>query len=482
MRWSTYWSTRSFASRRTSESLTKSSSSALSEVTSPEELQQKKPESTKAQMNSLTQNEESMVSDFRLTVANNQLQEIEDEYNIEKRFDELAGFKKLKIEANRRKTLTRKNTAGKSSHRKDSSLGHSFEQQSNKDDSFIKKPLFLHSSQNKLSRGDTGDLNGKLFRSYNPKAVSSNERLSLLGARITEDLVLLSTLQGKQSSPAFKKVKMPKRPNSESRREEAPKRAIGHSAGKPKKHFDFYQERYYFLNELFLGQFDLLTSKRLKIKIVKDKLNCEKKLASFEKNDAKQKSFFFSIVLKKNLIFNNLWKNKKEQIRQQSAYGHFNSYSLKPVIIKGGDDLRQELFAMQLIKVFDRIFKKEHTGIYLRSYEIIPTSHDAGFLEFLTDTIPISSLKKKFNSKYTLAEIYKEVFKDNFEFAQKNFIESLAGYCLLTYLLQIKDRHNGNIMITHEGHIVHIDFGFILAMSPGNITFESAPFKFCDVG
>jgi phosphatidylinositol kinase/protein kinase (PI-3 family) len=112
------------------------------------------------------------------------------------------------------------------------------------------------------------------------------------------------------------------------------------------------------------------------------------------------------------------------------------------------------------------IFKKAGLNVYLRPYEIFITSSNSGMVEFVPNTNSIDSLKKKFPKKaggkpWNLRTFFDKYFVNNFEEAQKNFVESLAGYCLFNYVFSVKDRHNGNILLDSRGHLVHIDFGFM---------------------
>jgi phosphatidylinositol 4-kinase len=43
------------------------------------------------------------------------------------------------------------------------------------------------------------------------------------------------------------------------------------------------------------------------------------------------------------------WDAKLQRIKDNSPFKDFESYRCRPIIVKGGDDLRQELLAMQVI-------------------------------------------------------------------------------------------------------------------------------------
>lgn len=54
----------------------------------------------------------------------------------------------------------------------------------------------------------------------------------------------------------------------------------------------------------------------------------------------------------------------------------------------------------------------------------------------------------------------------DFELKCQNFIKSIAFYSVLTFIFGIGDWHLGNIMLKNDGHLFHIDFGFLFGKEP----------------
>ena len=164
--------------------------------------------------------------------------------------------------------------------------------------------------------------------------------------------------------------------------------------------------------------------------------------------------------------------NKPKQIRM-------------PCIFKVGDDLRQDSLALQVIQIFQEIFNENNLNLYTYPYQTISTISQrfnelGGYIEVVKDTDSRDQIGKTYETN--LYEYYKYSFgqenSNEFRLARKNLIESLAAYAIISYILQIKDRHNGNILVDNAGHLIHIDFGFIFDISPGgNMKFEKAAFK-----
>ena len=174
--------------------------------------------------------------------------------------------------------------------------------------------------------------------------------------------------------------------------------------------------------------------------------------------------------------FRESWTVKKERIRASSPYGSQPGWDLFSVIVKTGADLRQELFASQLIHEFKRVWNECQSPCWVHYFRIVILNENAGLIETITDAISVHSIKKEAYasqmdgngqpvSTYNLYDHFVQTFGDphmpRFRRARRHFMESLAGYAIVSYLLQIKDRHNGNILVDTEGHLIHIDFGFI---------------------
>ncbi|KEG11678.1 putative phosphatidylinositol 4-kinase [Trypanosoma grayi] len=179
-------------------------------------------------------------------------------------------------------------------------------------------------------------------------------------------------------------------------------------------------------------------------------------------------------------VFGEMPQERAARIRKKSAFGRHPKWGLASIIVKAGDDLRQEELALQLIDVFNRIWREAGLTCSVHPYRALSVSSDSGVIECVDAACSVDGIKRSSQVVY-IAQFFNEVFgakgSETYLRAQRNFVETMAGYSIVSYMLQIKDRHNGNLMITSEGHLVHIDFGFMLVTSPGGINFESAPFK-----
>uniref|UniRef100_A0A8C1N8N0 Phosphatidylinositol-4-phosphate 3-kinase, catalytic subunit type 2 alpha n=1 Tax=Cyprinus carpio TaxID=7962 RepID=A0A8C1N8N0_CYPCA len=161
-----------------------------------------------------------------------------------------------------------------------------------------------------------------------------------------------------------------------------------------------------------------------------------------------------------------------------------NSLSVLTVI-QVGEDLRQDMLALQMIRIMDRIWLQEGLDLRIVNFKCISTGKDKGMVELVPSSETLRKIQVEngvtgsFKDK-PLAEWLRKYnpAEDEYEKASENFIYTCAGCCVATYILGICDRHNDNIMLRSTGHMFHIDFGKFLghAQMIGSFKRDRAPF------
>jgi phosphatidylinositol 3-kinase len=191
------------------------------------------------------------------------------------------------------------------------------------------------------------------------------------------------------------------------------------------------------------------------------------------------------------------------------------------LLYKHGDDLRQELLAIQFIERCNLILLASGLDLKLKTFSCQPVGNNTGFIEWVRGTVPLSELCKTSGSSYPgsnegLSEINNEMAleedkrvpsqrhrwykyqslpgmrqklngsvvenpiqdflrsaayeEDAPYFVKKEvmatYVKSCAGYCVITYLLGVGDRHLDNILLHQNGHLLHCDYSFILGQDP----------------
>lgn len=162
------------------------------------------------------------------------------------------------------------------------------------------------------------------------------------------------------------------------------------------------------------------------------------------------------------------------------ASSKHNTYEVwQSAIFKVGDDCRQDVLALQMIAAFRGIFNNVGLDVWVFPYRVTATAPGCGVIDVLPNSISRDMLGREAVNRLDDYFVSKYGNEDSIRYqeARSNFVKSMAAYSVISFLLQFKDRHNGNIMIDDAGHIIHIDFGFCFDIAPGGVRFERAPFK-----
>lgn len=192
--------------------------------------------------------------------------------------------------------------------------------------------------------------------------------------------------------------------------------------------------------------------------------------------------------------------------------GKKHKYGKYLLMFKIGDDLRQDQLVIQIINLMDQLLKNENLDLKLTPYKILATSPVAGLIQFVPnetldavlsatyDGVPNNLTGRAGNittngilrylqlhsrklqpeepeSQSVLGKKKNSIPLQEQEHAissdlgvsptlMDNYVKSCAGYCVITYLLGVGDRHLDNLLLSPNGKFWHADFGFILGRDP----------------
>lgn len=139
-------------------------------------------------------------------------------------------------------------------------------------------------------------------------------------------------------------------------------------------------------------------------------------------------------------------------------------------IVKNGDDLRQDQLVLQLFALMDRLLRDENLDVRITPYHVLATSPQDGLVQFIP-SMTVAAAVAQYGDLLSYLRSHYPDHENAATFHVKaqvldTFVRSCAGYCVITYLLGVGDRHLDNLLVTPDGHFFHVDFGYILGRDP----------------
>jgi hypothetical protein len=125
------------------------------------------------------------------------------------------------------------------------------------------------------------------------------------------------------------------------------------------------------------------------------------------------------------------------------------------VLIKR-EDVRRDHLILNAVRLMMSAMESVSPSFAIVTYEVVPLCKDVGVLEM----IPNCDILQDLSSDALLECVNRN------DVCYKNFLDSLARWSVISFLIGLGDRHRNNILLCRDGRLVHIDFGWVLGQEP----------------
>ena len=129
------------------------------------------------------------------------------------------------------------------------------------------------------------------------------------------------------------------------------------------------------------------------------------------------------------------------------------------VIMKDGDDMRQDQLVLATLRYFNHIWQREGVNHYTQNgsqhpvhapaYRVATASLKAGFVDLLPAAVPIEEIGGK------------DSMEGNEWRPTPELLASTVAAFVSGYVLRMRDRHTGNMLLSKGKYFANIDFGWL---------------------
>ena len=102
-------------------------------------------------------------------------------------------------------------------------------------------------------------------------------------------------------------------------------------------------------------------------------------------------------------------------------------------------------------------------GIVMPVYNVFPLNALQGCVEMIPNATTLYDVRK---NSTLLNFIMNGNANTTVATMRERMVSSCAGACLLAFTMGLGDRHLENILVTHNGYVVHVDFGYVFGDDP----------------